>query len=150
MIAGSKVDSMAPHLTSHRHLGADIVNIRRLFLVTIVAVASVVLTGCSSAVKPPGSGSSVGQPAPTPLPTRVLAAIATDHGPYNFYVTKDALYVGNHRGGTIQRIDPATNRIVSAIRVGGQLDINELSGVGDVVWACTNVDNVLHRIDLST
>src|SRR5262249_7226933 len=56
----------------------------------------------------------------------------------------------NHRGGTIQRIDPATNRIVPIITVGGELDFTDVSGIGDVLWACTNVDSVLHQIDLST
>ena len=122
-------------------------NGKRLSLATMVAVASVAFAGCSSAARTP---EPVGQPAPVTLPSRVSAAIATDHGPENFYVTKDGLYVGNHRGGTIQRIDLANNRMVSTIVVGGELELNELSGVGDVLWSCTNVDSVLHRIDLTT
>lgn len=122
---------------------------KRFSYVAAVVVASMVFAGCAAA-KPPEPASSDLQSEPTGLPTRVSAAIATGHGPYSLYVTTDALYVANHRGGTIQRIDPATNLVVSTIQVGGELEINELSGVGDVVWACTNVDSVLHRIDLST
>jgi DNA-binding beta-propeller fold protein YncE len=121
---------------------------KRLSRVAIVAVASMAFAGCSSATKTPESDTTAGQTAP--LPSRVSAAIATEHGPENFYVTKDGLYVGNHRGGSIQRIDPATNRIVSTTTIGGELELNEVSGVGDVLWTCTNVDSVLHRIDLTT
>ena len=44
---------------------------------------------------------------------QVSASIATDHGPNGLIIAQDGVYVGNHRGGSIQRIDPATNRVVS-------------------------------------
>src|SRR5262249_42312388 len=98
--------------SSRRPPGADARIGKRLSLVTMVATASMAFAGCSSAPNTPEPASTVGQPSPSTLPSRVSAAIATEHGPENFYVTKDGLYVGNHRGGTIQRIDLATNRTV--------------------------------------
>jgi hypothetical protein len=93
------------------------------------------------------------QPAAQPqasLPANVSAAIQTDHAPARLIITKDAIYVDNHRGGTLQRIDPSTNRIVSTLRVGGQLVLDDTAVAGDLAWVCTNVDGVLHQVDLAS
>jgi streptogramin lyase len=92
--------------------------------------------------KPPVAG-------PT-LPARVSAVIPTDHGPNGFIVAQDGIYLGNHRGGSIQRIDPATNRVVSTILVGGQMNLPFTADPNVPLWVCTNVDGVLHQVDLST
>jgi DNA-binding beta-propeller fold protein YncE len=104
------------------------------------------LTACAT------SGSHDGPPAaqatPSSLPTRVSSSIATDHGPATLVVTADAIYVGNHRGGSIQRIDPTTNRVVSTTLVGGQLRLPTGVEPSVPLWVCTNVDGVLHQVDL--
>lgn len=89
-------------------------------------------------------------PASAALPARVSAVINTDHGPGGLIAAPDAMYVGNHRGGSIQRIDPATNRIVSTILVGGELNIPVTSDPADPMWVCTNVDGNLHQVDLTS
>src|SRR5215831_4707151 len=116
-------------------------------LVGLVALtAAVALAAC-------GRG-ELAQPQPgpsanaAPLPSRVSASIATDHGPGGFIVGPDAIYVGNHRGGSIQRIDPATNRVTSTVLVGGQLSISSGADPAGRLWACTNVDGVIHQVDM--
>src|SRR5215831_11756786 len=117
-------------------------------LVGLVALtAAVALAAC-------GRG-ELAQPQPgpsanaAPLPSRVSASIATDHGPGGFIVGPDAIYVGNHRGGSIQRIDPTTNRVTSTVLVGGQLSISMAADPSAPFWACTNVDGALHQIDVT-
>jgi DNA-binding beta-propeller fold protein YncE len=77
-------------------------------------------------------------------------SIGTDHGPGGLIVTADAIYVGNHRGGSIQRIDPVTNRVVSTILVGGQLGVPIAADPAVPMWVCTHVDGALHQVDLTT
>jgi DNA-binding beta-propeller fold protein YncE len=112
-----------------------------------------VVTACASAGKPASS------PTPSPgggLPRQVQAAIRTDHGPSELLVGTAFLYVGAHRGGTIQRIDPATNRVTGTVAVGGQLELENSTSLGGLaaidegttsLWACSNTDGVLHQVD---
>ncbi len=114
----------------------------------VVAVLGCVLaaTGCSGSPASPPPISPTTAPA---LPARVSASIATDHGPSGLIITSDGVYVGNHRGGSIQRLDPATNRVVSTVLVGGQLNLPVASDPAAPLWVCTNVDGVLHQVDLA-
>jgi outer membrane protein assembly factor BamB len=108
--------------------------------------------GCVLAVT--ACGSKAAEPSPAPpgpaLPARVSASIDTDHGPATLIVGPDAIYVGNHRGGSVQRVDPATNKVVSTLLVGGQVDLPVAADPSVPLWACTNVDGVLNQLDLST
>ena len=107
--------------------------------------------GCVLAVT--ACGSKAAEPPPAPagpaLPARVSASITTDHGPATLIVAPDGIYVGNHRGGSVQRIDPTTNRVVSTLLVGGQVNLPVAADSSVPLWACTNVDGVLHQLDLS-
>jgi streptogramin lyase len=119
-------------------------------------VAIVLATfGCALtlvACAPSGTGSedkAGAKPTPPSLPTQVSSSIATDHGPATLVVGPDGIYVGNHRGGTIQRIDPVTNRVVSTILVGGQLNLPITADPAVPMWVCTNVDGAMHQVDLT-
>jgi hypothetical protein len=145
----------------------------RIMLVPLVT--AVVLSGCSDPAKPASSGtpsSSVSvspttststSPSPsaapaedTPLPPQVQMVIDTDHGPASLLVGHHVLFVGNHRGGSIQRIDPETNRVDASVTVGGQLVLESSTSNGGLaavdeaktwLWACSNTDGALHQID---
>jgi virginiamycin B lyase len=107
----------------------------------------------------PGRGTPASSPSPSGLPRQVQAVVATDHGPSELLVGNGFLYVGTHRGGTVQRIDPATNRVTGTVAVGGQLELENSTSLGGLaavderttsLWACTNTDGVLHQIDPRT
>lgn len=115
---------------------------------SVLALACVVgVAACNT------SGSNEQQPpaltAPA-LPARVSASIAMDHAPSGLIVGPDAVYVANHRGGSIQRIDPETNRVTATVLVGGQLVFPVFADSVDPLWACTNVDSVLHQVDVTS
>ena len=115
-----------------------------------IAPAILVALGCLLASTACGSSGATNQPKPavTPtLPSRVSASIATDHGPAQLIVAADGVYVGNHRGGSVQRIDPATNKIASTMLVGGELGMPITADPASPLWVCTNVDGVLHQLD---
>jgi DNA-binding beta-propeller fold protein YncE len=124
-----------------------------------LALSAVLLAGCAS-----GGAREATKPSPSPGPTGehqrgVVAVIHTGHGPSGLLVAQGVLFVGAHRGGTVGRIDPATNRVTATLAVGGQLEIESstsLGGLGAVdettgsIWACTNTDGVLHQINPRT
>jgi len=130
----------------------------RSLLPTLVCVGALVACG--------GSPATTGSQHPTPtvsvspsLPRQVQAVISTDHGPADLVVGRDALFVGNHRGGSIQRINPATNRLTATVTVGGQLVLESSTTWGGLpsvdeattwLWACSNTDGVLHQVDPRT
>lgn len=124
--------------------------------VLVMVVAAAALAGCT------GSGGAGASPSPTAtastagLPRQVQAVIPTDHGPADLLVGHGAVFVGNHRGGTVQRIDPATNRVTATATVGGQLVLEASTTQGGLdavdelttsLWACSNTDGALHQID---
>jgi hypothetical protein len=89
----------------------------------------------------------------------VQTVVRTDHGPSGLLVDHEAIVVANHRAGTIQRIDPNTNRISATVPVGGQLVQEESTASGGLaaiderttsLWACSNTDGALHQIDPRT
>jgi hypothetical protein len=121
---------------------------------TLFALLASMLAAC-------GSGSGVrATPSASPLTgvhqRQVQAVIATDHAPSGLVIGHDAVFVGTHRGGTVQRIDPMTNRVTGGVAVGGQLELENSTSVGGLtavderstsLWACSNTDGVLHQID---
>jgi hypothetical protein len=71
-------------------------------------------------------------------------------------VGRHVLFVGNHRGGSVQRIDPKTDRVDATVTVGGQLVLESSTSAGGLaavdesntwLWACSNTDGILHQID---
>jgi len=120
-------------------------------LTAVAALGCVLAIAACDPTGPSRRSHTVSPSASAALPARVSAVIATDHGPGGFTVTSDAVYVGNHRGGTVQRIDPSTNRISSTILVGGELSIpiaTDPVDPADPLWVCTNVDGTLRQVDL--
>lgn len=129
-------------------------------LVPALLVSTALLAACS------GSAGVGSRPSPTSshakviaLPRQVQAVVRTDHGPSGLLVGHDAIFVANHRGGTIQRIDPNTNRIIATVTVGGQLVLEESTASGGLdaiderttsLWACSNTDGALHQVDPRT
>jgi len=123
----------------------------------VAVLAGCLLAACSSG----GGGAGPTETAAAPAPTGgdqpgVQAVIATDHGPAQLLVGTDAIFVGTHRGGTVQRIDPATNRVTATVAVAGQLQLEDSTALGGLdsideattwLWACSNTDGVLHQID---
>jgi YVTN family beta-propeller protein len=48
----------------------------------------------------------------------VVAEIKLGTNPGAILVTPDAIWVSNHRGGSVSRVDPATNKVVATISIG--------------------------------
>jgi len=125
----------------------------RRALLPAVAAASLVLSACAASGSSPGSGGGAGSAstsasapaASASVPSSVKAVIPTDHGPAGFVATTDAIWVSNHRAGTLEKIDPATNRVVGSVTVGGEANISD----NDPAWACTNADSKAHHIDVT-
>jgi hypothetical protein len=120
----------------------------------------IALTTTAAALVACGSGKATSTPTAAPLTgvhqRQVQSVIDTDHSPSGLVVGHDAIFVGNHRGGTVQRIDPTTNRVTGTVAVGGQLELENTTGVGGraslderttSLWACSNADGVLHQVD---
>jgi YVTN family beta-propeller protein len=114
----------------------------------VAALGCVLALAACQGTSPAGAAPApAGTTAPA-LPARVSSSIATDHGPATLLVGPDGIYVGNHRGGSVQRIDPATNRVVSTVLVGGQLRLPLSSDPAVPMWACSNVDGSMRQLDL--
>lgn len=130
---------------------------KRLALPLLAAGA--LLAGCSGSAGPTSTAAASPSPTPTGPPRQVQAVIQTDHGPADLIVGTDALFVGTHRGGTVQKIDPETNRVTATVAVGGQLSLEDSTTWGGLrridehatpIWGCTNTDGSLHQVDTDT
>jgi len=79
----------------------------------------------------------------------VQAEIPVPGGPIGIIVHRGQVWVGGHRDGTVSRIDPRTNKVVSVTRVGpaesgGPFD---LAASGDQVYVVVNNSNSVVRLD---
>jgi hypothetical protein len=76
------------------------------------------------------------------------AAIHTHSAPNGMTVVDGAIWVANHRGGTLQRIDPGTDTIADAVVVGGelQLPVNMFGGI----WALRSARQQVRVVDPKT
>lgn len=117
----------------------------------------VLCAGCGTGSAPTARPSATASPGGPPR--QVQAVIHTDHGPSELLVGKAAMFVGAHRGGSLQRIDPATNRVTATLPIGGQLELEASTSLGGLpsvdesvtsLWACSNTDGVLHQVDPRT
>lgn len=124
---------------------------RHLLVPIVCASALVACGGTSGTPAAPASGS-----ASPSLPRQVQAVIKTDHGPADILVGRRTLFIGTHRGGSIQRLDPATNRLTATVAVGGQLVLENSTSWGGLtsidesttyLWSCSNTDGVLNQVD---
>jgi DNA-binding beta-propeller fold protein YncE len=129
-------------------------------IVPVVACCAVI-TGCgaSATVTQAARATHPASPTAAARPQQLQASIDTDHGPATLVIGKHAVFVAAHRGGTLQRIDPATNRISGTVAVGGQLQLEESTTAGGLasidedstpLWTCTNTDGTLNQIDMHT
>ena len=87
-------------------------------------------------------------------PTTLLTTGSIDVGtkPKGVLITSAAVWIGNTRGGSVQRIDPTTNEIVSTISLGptGPSGPNWLaSGFGSIWAGVPNIGSVF-RINATT
>jgi DNA-binding beta-propeller fold protein YncE len=116
------------------------------------------LAGCgaSATATPTSHASRSARPTAAARPEQLQASIDTDHGPATLVIGKHAVFVAAHRGGTIQRVDPSTNRITGTVAVGGQLQLEDSTTSGGLasidedttpLWTCTNTDGALNQVD---
>lgn len=129
-----------------------------------VMISLTLLSGCGTSAKRDAVGSPSTSPdlpsaAATGLPRQVQAVIHTDHAPAGLVVGRKSLFVSNHRGGTVQRINPTTNKVIATVTVGGQVGLESSTTIGGTaavderttwLWACTNIDGNLHQINPRT
>lgn len=121
-----------------------------------VAAAVAALTACADGDSKQQSGPS---PSPSPVVAAALAAVppveatsllqhrfVIDGGPDYLAVTNDAVWVKTD-SGTLQRIDPATNRVTRTVKLGTEL-CQGMGSAGDAVWACD--DTGVARVDSRT
>ena len=123
-----------------------------------LAASGLILTACGGSSIPATTVAQTDRPSASTsegLPRQVQAEIVADEGPSVLVIGKDAVYVGAHRKGTVQRIDPSTNRVTESVAVGGQLQLEESTTTGGLayvdadataLWTCTNTDGVLNQI----
>jgi YVTN family beta-propeller protein len=87
-------------------------------------------------------------PTATPLPAYVVAVVDVGVDPGYAEIAFGSVWVGNHHGDSISRIDPATNAVIATIEVPGEP--TGVSAAFDSIWTFTPVDQLLQRIDPAT
>ena len=126
------------------------------------------LAGCASPLTPGGSiEPNTTSPAPVPSNTPSSKPVTTDapspksdplrdsalavevgEGPEGALVANDSVWIANHRGGSVARIDPATNEVTTiAFRPGDRVG-NVISSGGGAVWV--DLYTAIGRIDVAT
>src|SRR3954468_16643297 len=99
------------------------------------------------AVDPAGRRSRV-----TKVRVRILRragrAIHVGGHPFSLADADGSVWVANFLSGTVQRIDPATNRVVATVRIGGQP--YGLAVAPGAVWVGNNAREDVARIDTAT
>lgn len=94
--------------------------------------------------------SQTSRPVPTapPLPDYVVAVIEVGRDPGYAEVAFGSVWVGNHHGDSISRIDPATNTVTATIEVPGEP--TGLTAAFGSLWTFTPIDQMLKRVDPAT
>lgn len=112
----------------------------RRTVAALVLVMSAAGAGCGDD-RPTRSEAQPAMPEP-----QVVATIPGHDAPQGLAVADGAVWVAQHRGGRVARVDPATNRVVASVRVtGGQparMATSEHS-----LWLALYSSNKLVRID---
>lgn len=91
-------------------------------------------------------------PSPSPtesLPPGVVASIRTGISPESATFAFGSIWVSNHRPGTITRIDPARNRVLATVDVGGRR-IGPLVAAGGRLWVSSADKKAFVAIDPAT
>src|SRR4051812_2402358 len=118
----------------------------------LLTACSVLLVACAGSSEKATTAGQTSHPSASPsdLAAQAEAVVKTGDGPATLVVGSRAMYVGTHRTGSVQRIDPTTNTVTGEVAVGGQLNLeqNPPNAVADgtPLWACTNVDGVLNQV----
>ena len=70
------------------------------------------------------------------LEGNVIAEIAVGANPEGIVATPDAIWVANHRGGSLSVIDPTTNSLASTVVLGPEGRRGPMGGelIGDLLW----------------
>jgi YVTN family beta-propeller protein len=94
--------------------------------------------------------------ASLPPAGEIVATIPVGAGPQGLAATDDAIWVANSDGGTVSRIDPATNAVVATVTLGPVRGSGPngsplfISTFNDQVWVSNNAESALVRIDPAT
>lgn len=136
--ARTSVDRLPPppaigNLVARRRRRAAAAN--TLALALVVAVVGVAWRALPTGGREPAAPGLLGGP--------VQAAIRVGKAPGAVLVAEGSVWVANSGDGTVSRIDPATNRVVATIGVGGHP--SRLTADSGVVWVATGEG--LRRID---
>ena len=105
---------------------------RRAAAVNVLAVAFIVAVGGVGWRFLPMGGP---QPTAAGLPRHIQAAIRVGKAPGAVAVEGSSVWVANSGGGTVSRIDPATNRVIATIKVGGRP--THLTAQSGALWVTT-------------
>ncbi len=139
---------------------------------TAAVVATIVIAlagaGCAAAGSPPAASESSGRgtvppsaassisakptqatPSSTSLPAGIVAEIQVGAGPGYADFTEGSVWVGNHRGDSISRIDPATNLVSATVPVPGQ-PTGITAGFGSIWTFVIGSSPGVRRVDTAT
>src|SRR6476661_5600094 len=118
---------------------------RRLAL---VVGGCLLLAACGGSSENATTAGQTSHPSASPsnLAAQAEAVIKTGDGPASLVVGSRTVYVGTHRTGSVQRVDPTSNTVTGEVAVGGQLnlEVSTTGGGTDAIadgtplWACTN------------
>ncbi|HEX5147860.1 MAG TPA: hypothetical protein VFW02_02180 [Candidatus Limnocylindrales bacterium] len=78
----------------------------------------------------------------------MVAVVGVGAGPGYAEVAFGSVWVGNHQGNSISRIDPVTNAVVATISVPGEP--TGVTAAFDAIWTYTPLDRLLKRVDPAT
>jgi YVTN family beta-propeller protein len=106
---------------------------RRAAAVNVLAVALIVAVGGVTWWRFLPTGSP--QPTATGLPRHVQAAIRVGEAPGAVAVEGSSVWVANSGDSTVSRIDPATNKVIATIKVGGRP--THLTAQSGALWVTT-------------
>jgi streptogramin lyase len=121
-------------------------------LVTVLGAAGCQSTAAASQSAASASASPAGRPDPLKhLPwaaSIATAAITTDAAPGPMIEADGAIWVVAHRGGILDRIDPATNTVTDQVVVGGELQ--QPFYLFGSIWIISTVLHQMIRVDPKT
>jgi YVTN family beta-propeller protein len=87
------------------------------------------------------------QPTATGLPQHVQATIKIGKGPSAIVSEGSSVWVANAQDGIVSRIDPATNKVITMIRVNGHPTHLTAESGAVWVWATAESRGLLYRVD---
>jgi streptogramin lyase len=115
----------------------------------LLAVCFLIVAGCSASTGTPATtGGPSGQaPATSDLPTLTAqATVAGFAGPVAVVATNDSVWVLDHDGAAIVRIDPATNQVSAKVALGGG-GVSGLGVAGGRLWTFHQTSGEIVAID---